>query len=97
MLFGGGELLMELVEVIKDEPAFDAAWVDFCKYYNATNAEYADIQMVTSGTHEVLYRKVERYGKSWNSGGFNDLYSKLQAYAGKNEPFLGRGNHSLHT
>ena len=40
MVFGGGEFLMELVETITDVPGFDSAWVDFCKYYNASNAEY---------------------------------------------------------
>ncbi len=39
MVFGGGEFLMEAVEVITDEPEFDAAWVDFCRYYNASSAE----------------------------------------------------------
>ncbi|KAG5652692.1 hypothetical protein H0H81_004077 [Sphagnurus paluster] len=66
MIFGGGEFLMEAMEVITDEPAFDAAWLDFCKLYNASNAE-----------------KIARYGKSFSSGGFNQLYAKLQAYAGE--------------
>ncbi|KAH7104484.1 hypothetical protein BKA62DRAFT_692404 [Auriculariales sp. MPI-PUGE-AT-0066] len=29
MLFGGGEFLMELVEVVTDVPEFDTAWVEF--------------------------------------------------------------------
>jgi hypothetical protein len=36
-IFGGGEFLMELVDVVKDVPEFDAAWVDFAKYYNANS------------------------------------------------------------
>ncbi|KAF8641797.1 hypothetical protein AX16_009778 [Volvariella volvacea WC 439] len=66
MLFGGGEFLMEVTELITDEPEFDAAWLDFCRLYNASNQE-----------------KVARYGKSFSSGGFNQLYAKLQAYAGE--------------
>ncbi|RDB17472.1 Uncharacterized protein YetA [Hypsizygus marmoreus] len=66
MIFGGGEFLMEAMELITDEPAFDAAWLDFCKLYNASNAD-----------------KIARYGKSFSSGGFSQLYAKLQAYAGQ--------------
>ena len=40
MIFGGGEFLMEAMEVITDEPEFDATWLDFCRLYNASNAEY---------------------------------------------------------
>lgn len=40
MIFGGGELLMEIMEIITDEPEFDAAWLDFCRLYNASDAEY---------------------------------------------------------
>jgi hypothetical protein len=39
MLFGGGDFLMEAMEVIDDQPEFDAAWLDFCKLYNGTDAE----------------------------------------------------------
>jgi len=39
MIFGGGEFLMEAMRVITDEPEFDAVWLDFCKYYNATKEE----------------------------------------------------------
>ncbi|EJD39304.1 hypothetical protein AURDEDRAFT_116222 [Auricularia subglabra TFB-10046 SS5] len=66
MIFGGGEFLMELVDVVKDVPEFDKAWIEFGQYYNAPNAD-----------------KIARYGKSFNSGGFNNLYAKLQAYAGE--------------
>lgn len=66
MIFGGGEFLMELVDIVADVPEFDNAWIEFGQYYNAPNAD-----------------KIARYGKSWNSGGFNNLYAKLQAYAGE--------------
>lgn len=33
---------MEATELITDEPDFDAAWVDFCRLYNASDAEYVD-------------------------------------------------------
>ncbi|QRV93303.1 hypothetical protein RhiJN_21321 [Ceratobasidium sp. AG-Ba] len=65
MLFGGGEFLMELVDTIS-VAAFDNAWVEFCRYYNATAAE-----------------KTAKYGQTFNSGGFEQLYAKLQAYAGQ--------------
>lgn len=38
-IFGGGEFFMELVETITEVPAFDSAWLDFCKYYNASDDE----------------------------------------------------------
>lgn len=36
-IFGGGEFFIELVEAITEVPAFDSAWIDFCKYYNASD------------------------------------------------------------
>ncbi|KAF8157140.1 hypothetical protein B0H34DRAFT_849173 [Crassisporium funariophilum] len=39
MIFGGGEFLMEAMDLITDEPAFDAAWLDFCRLYNASDAD----------------------------------------------------------
>uniref|UniRef100_A0A0W0G8G6 Uncharacterized protein n=1 Tax=Moniliophthora roreri TaxID=221103 RepID=A0A0W0G8G6_MONRR len=66
MIFGGGELLMEAMDLITDEPEFDAAWLDFCRLFNASNDE-----------------KIARYGKAFSSGGFSQLYAKLQAYAGQ--------------
>jgi hypothetical protein len=39
MIFGGGEFLMEAMDVIDDQPEFDAAWIDFCRLYNASDAE----------------------------------------------------------
>jgi len=64
MLFGGGELLMEIVQLI-DVPTFDAAWLDFCFLFSGTDAE-----------------KTARYGVTFKSGGFTQLYAKLLAYAG---------------
>ncbi|KAG6815051.1 hypothetical protein H0H93_011143, partial [Arthromyces matolae] len=66
MIFGGGEFLMELMDIITDEQAFDAAWLDFCRLFNASNAD-----------------KIARYGISFDSGGFSQLYAKLQCYAGQ--------------
>ncbi|KAF8893062.1 hypothetical protein BD779DRAFT_1610011 [Infundibulicybe gibba] len=66
MFFGGGEFLMEAMDIITDVPTFDAAWLDFCRLYNASDAD-----------------KTARYGKTFGSGGFNQLYAKLQAYAGQ--------------
>jgi hypothetical protein len=66
MVFGGGEFLMEAMDVITDQPEFDSVWLDFCVFYNASNAE-----------------KLAKYGISFNSGGFGQLYAKLQAYAGQ--------------
>ncbi|KXN82742.1 hypothetical protein AN958_02181 [Leucoagaricus sp. SymC.cos] len=76
MLFGGGEFLMEAMDipVIRDAvPEFDAAWLDFCRLFNASDAD-----------------KIARYGKTFSSGGFQQLYAKLQAYAGErlNQPAL---------
>ncbi|KAF5347086.1 hypothetical protein D9758_011646 [Tetrapyrgos nigripes] len=73
MVFGGGELLIEAMDIITDEPEFDAAWLDFCRLYTAPDAD-----------------KITRYGKTWNSGGFNQWYAKLAAYAGErlNDPSL---------
>lgn len=56
MLFGGGELLMEVVDLIKVD-VFDKAWLEFCHLYSGTKDE-----------------QTARYGKSWNSGGFYQLY-----------------------
>lgn len=39
MVFGGAELLMELMDIITDQPEFDAAWLDFCRLYNGTDAQ----------------------------------------------------------
>ncbi|KAI5832951.1 hypothetical protein K523DRAFT_324967 [Schizophyllum commune Tattone D] len=66
MLFGGGEFLMEAMDLITDEPDFDTKWVEFCQYFNASADE-----------------KQAKYGVAFNSGGFEQLYAKLQAYAGE--------------
>lgn len=62
MLFGGGEFLMELVDTIS-VPSFDSAWVDFCKYYNATAAEKTAKygQTFNSGGFGYLYAKLQAY------------------------------------
>lgn len=42
MLFGGGEFLMEAMDISAihdDVPDFDAAWLDFCRLFNASDAE----------------------------------------------------------
>ncbi|MFC3236603.1 Tat pathway signal sequence domain protein, partial [Streptomyces nitrosporeus] len=39
-MFGLVELNAELIDMI-DMPAFKAAWIDYCRYYNATKAEQA--------------------------------------------------------
>ena len=39
MLFGGGEFLMEAMDLITDEPDFDTKWVEFCQYFNASADE----------------------------------------------------------
>lgn len=31
---------MELVDTLTDVPEFDAVWLDYCKYWNATAATY---------------------------------------------------------
>ncbi|KAJ7781011.1 hypothetical protein B0H16DRAFT_1298639 [Mycena metata] len=67
MPFGGGEFLMEAMDLLADEePEFDAAWIDFCRLANAPAADL-----------------VARYGKSWDNGVFPQWYAKLQAYAGE--------------
>ncbi|KAJ7682563.1 hypothetical protein DFH06DRAFT_1161543 [Mycena polygramma] len=67
MPFGGGEFLMEAMDLLADEePEFDAAWIDFCRLCNAPKA---DIQA--------------RYGESFTTGVFPQWYAKLQAYAGQ--------------
>ncbi|KAL0579652.1 hypothetical protein V5O48_002348 [Marasmius crinis-equi] len=66
MLFGGGELLMEAMDIITDVPEFDAVWLDFCRLFNGTDQQ-----------------KIDKYGKAFSSGGFSQLYAKLEAYAGQ--------------
>jgi hypothetical protein len=40
MIFGGGDFIIEALDVITDEPEFDKAWVEFCWVFNTSNAEY---------------------------------------------------------
>ncbi|KAF7355518.1 Secreted protein [Mycena sanguinolenta] len=67
MPFGGGEFLMEAMDLLADEePEFDAAWVDFCRLCNAPESDI-----------------LARYGESWPTGVFTQWYAKLQCYAGE--------------
>jgi len=67
MPFGGGEFLMEAMDLLADEePEFDAAWIDFCRLCNAPQADI-----------------LARYGESFSTGVFTQWYAKLQAYAGE--------------
>ncbi|CAL1711031.1 unnamed protein product [Somion occarium] len=63
MIFGGGEMLMELMEIITDEPEFDAAWLDFCRLYNGTDAEKIARYGVTFNTNNFpqYYAKLQAY------------------------------------
>ncbi|KIY70042.1 hypothetical protein CYLTODRAFT_392656 [Cylindrobasidium torrendii FP15055 ss-10] len=63
MIFGGGEFLMEAMEVITDEPDFDATWLDFCRLYNGTDAEKTTRYGISfkSGGFEYLYAKLDAY------------------------------------
>jgi hypothetical protein len=49
MIFGGGEFLMELMDLIADDvAAFDTKWVEFCQYFNAPAAEYVYLSLFFS-------------------------------------------------
>ncbi|KAL0958188.1 hypothetical protein HGRIS_000351 [Hohenbuehelia grisea] len=63
MIFGGGELLMEAMDLITDEPEFDAAWLDFCKLYNASNADKTARygKSFSSGGFTQYYAKLQAY------------------------------------
>ncbi|KAF8068032.1 hypothetical protein FPV67DRAFT_1168676 [Lyophyllum atratum] len=63
MIFGGGEFLMEAMELITDEPDFDAAWLDFCKLYNASNADRIARYGISfsSGGFSQYYAKLQAY------------------------------------
>ncbi|KAF4582536.1 hypothetical protein EYR38_002662 [Pleurotus pulmonarius] len=63
MIFGGGELLMEAMDLIKDEPEFDAAWLDFCRLYNASNADKTARygKSFSSGGFTQYYAKLQAY------------------------------------
>jgi hypothetical protein len=37
MIFGGAEFLIELIQIV-DVPNFTKTFIEFCQYYNATNA-----------------------------------------------------------
>jgi hypothetical protein len=38
MIFGGAEFLIELVQIV-DVPNFDKTFIEFCEYYNLSDAE----------------------------------------------------------
>ncbi|KAF8991427.1 hypothetical protein BDQ17DRAFT_1433088 [Cyathus striatus] len=62
MIFGGGELLMEVIELITDEPEFDAAWLDFCRLYNASNADKkAKYGKTFKSNFQQYYAKLQAY------------------------------------
>lgn len=49
---------MELVETITDVPEFDKAWVEFCQYYNAPNAECVPHAKVTTIANELTQHHI---------------------------------------
>ncbi|KAF8970077.1 hypothetical protein BDZ97DRAFT_1652716 [Flammula alnicola] len=63
MIFGGGEFLMEAMDLITDEPAFDAAWLDFCRLYNGSDADkiarYGKV--IPSKDFPQYYAKLQAY------------------------------------
>ncbi|KAJ7228433.1 hypothetical protein GGX14DRAFT_345881 [Mycena pura] len=62
MVFGGGEFLMEAMDVITDEPEFDAAWLDFCRLCNASAAESARYgESFSTGVFTYWYAKLQAY------------------------------------
>ncbi|KAF8598894.1 hypothetical protein BDV93DRAFT_526494 [Ceratobasidium sp. AG-I] len=83
MLFGGGEFLMELVDTIS-VPTFDSAWLDFCRYYNATSAEKTTKygQNFNSGGFGFLYAKLQAYaGQRQNNTAQKQLaWDQINAY-----------------
>lgn len=82
MIFGGGEFIIELIDTVTDVPEFDAAWLDYCKYWNAGTAAYVPFcPAVVSHAHPIP-SQTARYGKPMKTTSFNQLYAKLQAYAG---------------
>ena len=65
---------MELVDVVTDVPEFDAVWLDYCKYWNATAAtcvfQGADPpSLLTIG----LCSQIARYGISFKTTAFNQV------------------------
>ncbi|KAJ8514833.1 hypothetical protein ONZ45_g7662 [Pleurotus djamor] len=63
MIFGGGEFLMEAMDLITDVPTFDAAWLDFCRLYNASNADKTARygKAFSSGGFTQYYAKLQAY------------------------------------
>jgi len=63
MVFGGGEFLMEAMDVITDEPEFDAAWLDFCRLCNASAADIKARygESFSTGVFTYWYAKLQAY------------------------------------
>ncbi|THH17933.1 hypothetical protein EW146_g2970 [Bondarzewia mesenterica] len=87
MVFGGGEFFMELVETITDVPAFDSAWIDFCKYYNASNADQTARygKVLSPRTFPYWYAKLQAYAGER----LNDDSLKQAAWAELNSNTIG--------
>ncbi|KAF7301879.1 Secreted protein [Mycena indigotica] len=63
MVFGGGEFLMEAMDIITDQPEFDAAWLDFCKLANGTSAQIQARygKSFSTGVFTYWYAKLQAY------------------------------------
>ncbi|KAJ7648503.1 hypothetical protein B0H17DRAFT_1103120 [Mycena rosella] len=63
MPFGGGEFIMEAMDVITDEPEFDAAWIDFCRLCNAPSADILARygKSFSTGVFPQWYAKLQAY------------------------------------
>ncbi|KAJ7180335.1 hypothetical protein C8R43DRAFT_1084277 [Mycena crocata] len=63
MPFGGGEFLMEAMDIITDVPEFDAAWLDFCRLCNGPSsailARYG--KTFSTGVFPQWYAKLQAY------------------------------------
>ncbi|KAI0316601.1 hypothetical protein OF83DRAFT_1172738 [Amylostereum chailletii] len=66
LIFGGGEFIVELLDLI-NVPEFETTFLNFCKLYNATNADQV-----------AVYGKSFNSAKT-----FPQYYARFQAYAGK--------------
>ncbi|EIM83855.1 uncharacterized protein STEHIDRAFT_62271 [Stereum hirsutum FP-91666 SS1] len=86
-IFGGGEFFIELVETITEVPAFDSAWIDFCKYYNASD----DVQIARYGKKLSIRTYPQWYAKLTAYAGerLNDDTLKQQAWTILNDNTTG--------
>lgn len=79
MLFGGGEFLMEAMDISairEDVPEFDAAWLDFCRLFNASNAEwvyasFSDLTLMLTHGHLVKSRDTGRRSRAVDSSRYD--------------------------